>query len=124
MTTRPKFENVILPSSMPPGPILWRGTTWKPGCGGYYPTKPLVSGTNVQDAHVWFSEEWGCWCASIEPSPACKARQSSAGSLGATPWEALDAEVLMWLRTVLALPGAAEICAMSALNVYQPGVDP
>ena len=91
----------------------WRGTTWKRGLSpdSFFPAVPLTKGMRRSDAEVFRDMDGIRWRASIKPTPNCSARGAAAGTPGATPQEALDGEVVIWLMTALMLPGARELLA-------------
>lgn len=85
-----------------PDRVFWRGWTFTRGldAGEYH------CGDKGQ---VWWSDKNQTWIASLSfPGDKAKRDGSKPGSFGETPEAALDEEVRMWLRGVLALPGALD----------------
>lgn len=95
-----------------PQSFEWRGTRWSRGVSSsYFPAKD-ESHIGLQlrnDCHVWFDKGNGRWYAALVPSKDCEKRSGGGATPGDSPQQALDAEVVVWLMTVLKLPGAREI---------------
>ncbi len=102
-----------------PETFEWRGSQWRRGVGDqYFPAEHeenVVLRKMRNECTVWFEKESGIWRASLIPSKDCIARRSTPATPGASPQEALDGEVIVWLMTAFSLPGARELLAEVAV---------
>ncbi len=106
----------------------WHGVKFQRCLGDTYFSRNTPNAV-MHSACVW-QEPSGAWMASIIPNEMFSARSGHRASQGATPQEALDGEVAMWLMSVLCLPGATDRVAKYfqanriAIEVREVAADP